>query len=472
MPPDSLEQTLKNLSQFGEMIAQDNTREVWRFEHAGKPLRLHFYERGRARGNPALRELQALQRLQKAEIPSPHAYAAMVGFRLGDRTGDALVLDSIEPAMRLDEHLEKNPSQRIHLRRQLIEILHQFARAGLGHRQLDLRSFLVRNDELLLDDARGVQRGGLKLKHLLRLGHSAAPIATRSDYLEVWRELIPDRKMPLRNPVSHRLWQRFIRTIFSENDNFGLLSIDGWSGVFTRRPPWPVSWARASEQCFTAPDWLRAWPELLRRVEANQLEVIKRADNGDVLAGDIVVGGRSFSVVVKRPRRKYARQVLGSFLFGSRAKRTWAKTWKMLVRAVPCEWPMLLMERRVLGYAVESLIVFERVPGATLAAVDLDQLDLRNRENLFRRAGRTLRKIEDLGFTHTDAKSTNWIVFNEPRKGATPILIDVDGVRHYRWSMMGIERLLRAMKQHPQYTPENSFHLCQGFAPRAKLERD
>jgi hypothetical protein len=133
---------------------------------------------------------------------------------------------------------------------------------------------------------------------------------------------------------------------------------------------------------------------------------------------------------------------------------------------------MLLMERRALGYVVDSILVFERVPGPTLAAVDLDAIPAEQRDELFRRTGQVLRRIDGLGFTHADAKSTNWIVFADPVRGPSPVLIDLDGVRHYRWPMMGIDRLLRAMKQHRQYTPHDSMMLCRGYAPEAKLVQE
>ena len=202
----------------------------------------------------------------------------------------------------------------------------------------------------------------------------------------------------------------------------------------------------------------------LGRIERDELTIIKRADNGDVLSTQLEIGSRPFDIIINAPR-KYIRQHLSAMFSGSPARRTWIKTWKMLIRGIPCEWPMLLMESRVRGYPAESLIVFERVPGATLAAVDLDSDRIKSRQTLFFRAGRRLRLIEKLGFTHTDAKSTNWIVFDDPGNGLIPILVDVDGVRHYRWQMMGIERLLRAMRQHPQYTPDDSYHLCRGYAP-------
>jgi hypothetical protein len=54
-------------------------------------------------------------------------------------------------------------------------------------------------------------------------------------------------------------------------------------------------------------------------------------------------------------------------------------------------------------------------------------------------------------------------------------MIDVDGVRPLNiWLVAwGIQRLLRAMKQHPQYTIADSLALCQGYAPFAgRLEQE
>ena len=57
-------------------------------------------------------------------------------------------------------------------------------------------------------------------------------------------------------------------------------------------------------------------------------------------------------------------------------------------------------------------------------------------------------------------------------RGETPVLIDPDGIRRRKWVALGIERLLRSMKNHPQYTPADSLALCQGYAPWTRLERE
>jgi hypothetical protein len=176
--------------------------------------------------------------------------------------------------------------------------------------------------------------------------------------------------------------------------------------------------------------------------------------------------------VIKRPRRRYWYRYLNEIGRGARARRAWVKAWKMIARNVPSAWPLLLMERRRLGYVVDTLIVFERVPGATLAKADLDAIPPARRDMLFRRTGRLLRKIESLGFSHFDAKASNWIVMPDPKRGESPVLIDIDGVRQRRWVALGIQRLLKSLRSHPQYTPADSLALCQGYAPWTRMEQE
>ena len=126
---------------------------------------------------------------------------------------------------------------------------------------------------------------------------------------------------------------------------------------------------------------------------------------------------------------------------------------------------MLVLQKRAFGYITDAVIVLERVPGDSLAHVDLDAISPPQRDQLFRRAGSILRKIEEFGMSHFDAKSNNWIVRDDPKLGPGPILVDVDGIRFRRWRALGIRRLLRSMLDHPQYTPQDSLALCQGHAP-------
>jgi hypothetical protein len=50
-----------------------------------------------------------------------------------------------------------------------------------------------------------------------------------------------------------------------------------------------------------------------------------------------------------------------------------------------------------------------------------------------------------------------------------PIVVDVDGIRWITPSMWPMKRILRSLREHPQYTAEDSRELCLGYAPRAEL---
>ena len=44
-------------------------------------------------------------------------------------------------------------------------------------------------------------------------------------------------------------------------------------------------------------------------------------------------------------------------------------------------------------------------------------------------------------------------------------MIDTDAVRFRHWPGLGVERLLRSMREHEQYTPADSLALCLGYTP-------
>ena len=485
-----LEEALRDLPRTATLVKDRGYRQVWRFEHEGRAYYLKFYPRATGffradtwrrlfRGSPAFREFERLQRLQKAAIPAPRAVAYLAGLRVADRVGDAVILEALEPSVQLDLYLNDHELRAAPLpdRRRLSEqvrtLVHQLAKAGLGHEDLHLGNFLLHRGKVYLLDGYAVRTGGMVQDDLFRLGHSASRFATRGELVRGWKLLGPEGvPLPSSNPVSDRVYRRFLERATRENRYFGLLDIEGWRGVCFKQAKYPRPWSAASAMSFSSDEWRAGWPDLLRRVEADGLEVIKRSRSGDVLSGVVRLGGRSIDVVIKRPRRRYWYRYLNEIGRGARARRAWLKAWKMIARNVPGAWPLLLMERRRMGYVVDTLIVFERVPGPTLAKVDLDGIAPAQRDMLFRRTGRILRRIEALGFSHFDAKASNWIVMPDEKRGESPVVIDIDGIRQRRWVALGIRRLLKSLKSHPQYTPADSLALCQGYAPWGRFEQE
>ena len=521
MSLSELEEILRDLPRLGTLLKDRPYRQVWRFEVKGRGYFLKFYPRRGSRskrmfrGNPAMREFLRLQWLQRAKVPAPRAVAVLSGFTIAKVKGDAVISEAIEPAVQLDRYLnefelrgERAPDHP-ELSRRVRELVAQLGAAGFGHDDLHLGNFLKRGQELFLLDAYAVTPGGLKMRQILRLGHSVARYATRQDIRRGWELLAPGSTMPRANDLSPTIWRKWLRRIRGGNRYYGnvpqmqaqrhgdteaqrdelaeqrtkssassvSLCLGGsvlskWSGVCFKSWKYPHRYSAASRLEVSESDWEREWPLLLAKMEGGLLEVIKTSRSGDVLAGELTLAGRPIEVIVKRPRRKRWYRYVNEIGRGSRSWRAWKKSWSLIIRNVPAAWPLLVMERRVMGYVVDQAIVFERVPGKTLAVTNLDVMPLTERENLFRRCGRILRRIDNLGLSHFDPKASNWIVTPDERRGPTPILVDVDGVRFYRWPAFGIERLLRSMKEHRQYTAADSLALCQGYAPFTRIERE
>jgi hypothetical protein len=475
--PAALESILKNLPHVGTLIKDRPYRQVWRFELDGRGYYLKFYpQRGLdlrrlIQGSPARREFVRLQWLQKAEVAAPRAIAQLMGFKLNGVSGDAVILQAIEPAVPLDQYIadfisrgEPIPNH-LELAGKIRELLHRLAKAGLGHDDLHPGNMLLKDGEIYLLDAYAVHKGGLTLKNVMQLAHSVRGLATRADLQRGWEELGPGGPLPRFNSVSPRQWRKFIQRSRGENEYFGKLNFGDWRGFHFKHYKFPRRWAIASRLEVTGEDWKKAWPLLWQQIESDQLTTLKRSPSGDVLEGEIILGGKPIPIVVKRPYKRYWYRYLNEIGRGSRAWRAWNKAWTLVVRDIPTAWPLLVLQKRTLGYITDAAIVFTKVDGPTLAGIELNGLPAQDRDRLFRRTGSILRKIDLLRLSHFDAKANNWIVQFDPKLGPRPILVDVDGIRFRRWPALGIERLLRSMKEHRQYTPADSLALCQGYAP-------
>jgi len=477
---ESLESALLDLPSHGRLIKDRAYRQVWRFEFGGKPYYLKFYPMGgvrnwirrRFRGSPAMREFQRLQWLQRAQVPSPRAVAALMGFKIREVRGDALILEGIEPAVQLDKQLNKlemeaEPLWNHHqLAQQLIDLLEKLGRAKLGHSDLHLGNFVLHDNKLHLLDGYAVHRGGLFMDDLFLLATSAHPYATRADLLRAWKQLGPGGAMPETNPRARSIWRSLLDRAFHNDRYFGHLDSAGWSGHFFRHAKFPHRWSTVSRMDISEQDWQGAWPLLLKQIESDQLEVLKRSASGDVLGGEVILAGRPVPIVIKRPKRKFWYRYFNEIGRGSRPRRAWKKAWQLVIRNIPTAWPMLMMEKRTLGYATDAMVVFERIDGPMLSSPKNRAHSPDAYHTLLFRVGRLLRRLEDAGLYLYDSKAENWIIKEDPKLGLIPIIIDVDGVRSIHQGG-GIERLQRSLHQLPTFTPSDERVVFAGYSPGA-----
>jgi hypothetical protein len=379
-----MEEILTDLPRHGALIKNRSYRQIWRFELAGKPYYLKFYPRTRLKhrvhGNPAMKEFLRLQQLQNARIPAPRAANALVGYRLNGNIGDALVIEGIEPSIPFDDYLsdlelrgEPVPN-RADLAFQIVDIVEKLGRAGLGHADLHLGNFLLSSGKLYLLDAYSIRPGGMRHKDVQYLGSSAGRFATRTELMRGWLRLGGVPPLPPRSPLAKRNLRKFIESSLGENDWFGKISIGDWHGHYFKKSKFARRWSTVSGLTFSAADWQQAFPALWSELESNRLEKIKTSPSGDVFAAKVQLGGAALDVVLKRPYKRYWYRYINEIGRGSRARRAWIKAWRLISRNIPTAWPLLVLQKRKLGYVTDSILILERIPGPTLASVELNKI--------------------------------------------------------------------------------------------------
>ena len=133
--------------------------------------------------------------LQRAGVPAPKAVSALMGFRVNDRRGDAVIMEAIEPSIPLDQYFsdfllggKRAPDHRA-IATEIRNLIKQMAQAKLGHDDLHLGNFLLKEGKVYLLDGYAVRRG-MRGQDVYRLAHSVAPFATVTDLMRGWNLLV------------------------------------------------------------------------------------------------------------------------------------------------------------------------------------------------------------------------------------------------------------------------------------------
>ena len=283
------------------------------------------------RGNPAMRKFVRLQWLQKAKVPAPRAVAVLSGFTIDKRQGRRRHLRSHRAggaARSLSARLRNaRPAPRSPpLARQCARSSRRWARRATATMTCTWANLLRTDDGVYLLDAYAVTAGGLKMRQILRLGHSVARYATRQDIKRGWDLLAPARRCPApttsvppsgANPSSRITGRQFLLRQNHQRPN-GAASSSSTGSIPTASPP-PAGCklkkrtGSGNGRCFG------------RRSRAGLLEVLKSSRSGDVLAGEVTLAGRPLEVIVKRARRKKWYRYVNEIGRGSRSWRAWKR---------------------------------------------------------------------------------------------------------------------------------------------------
>ena len=140
------------------------------------------------------------------------------------------------------------------------------------------------------------------------------------------------------------------------------------------------------------------------------------------------------TVYIKRYRRKNLVQTVKDIFRPSRARRAFEVAFALNQHGVATPPPVAVGEVRIGRELKESFLITKEVANAKTffehraLAKDRDQT-----RALIRALARTLAKLHDAGFSHSDANFSNWLVTGPPFPQPNLLAIDLDGVQRKRF---------------------------------------
>jgi tRNA A-37 threonylcarbamoyl transferase component Bud32 len=138
-------------------------------------------------------------------------------------------------------------------------------------------------------------------------------------------------------------------------------------------------------------------------------------------------------VYIKRYRQKNLAQSIKSIFRPSRARRAFECSFVLNELGIATPLPIAVAECRVGRQLKEAILITTAVPNAKTFFEHRALAKRRSHTRILMRAlARTLAKLHDAGFSHSDANFSNWLVIGAPFPKPKLVAIDLDGVRQVR----------------------------------------
>ena|SRR5437867_4758042 len=178
------------------------------------------------------------------------------------------------------------------------------------------------------------------------------------------------------------------------------------------------------------------------------------------------------AVYIKRYRRKNLVQTVKDIFRPSRARRAFECAFALNGHGVATPPPIAVGEARIGRQLKESFLITKEVPYSKTffeyRALAKHKAEIRI---LMRALARTLAKLHDAGFSHSDANFSNWLVTGPAFPQPNLLAIDLDGVQRKRFvsakgAAKDLHRLVRYMSPYErvwfvaQYSRAREQRLC------------
>jgi hypothetical protein len=472
-----------------EPVKRNVAREVWRVTVNGQEFFAKLYrERGlRGKLRSAVRGPGCSLEWRAGEYARKHGVATVeqIAFGIVGRRGlgglGILVTRALPAAMPLNMYWERNvlsasPKQRQRRANAIIEATASaVARAhqcGFHHRDLHAGNLLaaVGQDDVpfvVFVDLHNTRlsrhvHDRLAIRNLAQLNQWFRTRATRADRLRFLRHYIAFRNELSRrassgptielnyralvdasNQASERharwLWAKRDRSSMRDGKYFCRLKTrNSWRGHAYLWAKHPSEHSLASGMHLTRTQWRQWLDNPLDLIRRDRSGLIKDSHSAMVCRAQLSTNDGPLDVVCKRSRPRTLLKKFYYLFCSSRNLKNWKRGYQLLNRNLPTARPLAVMERRVAGLLLDSIVLTEAIVGArdfdVLARMDFPHLDpttLRHlKDDLIDELVRLVKDLQAKGFAHRDFKAPNLLVQWDPAGDRPPrlTLVDLDGL--------------------------------------------
>lgn len=394
------------------------------------------------------RELDGLNRLQAANVLTP---ALLFTGRSKDDTAYVIISEAINGARNADECLKQaDETERLVLAKRLIQAVAEHHRAGLIQTDLYPKNFLIQGDHVYTIDGDAIRHLPTFFRSWFELNNLSI-LLSKFDILDLKKhqsELLEAYKSVRQNLAGSpcmitwlAMWHRHktMRT-YADKKVFRQCS----DVAVTQTQDSYLAINRTCDEQAIASQMQN--PDVL--LNAASSTMLKLGNTCTI--GMVTLGG--MRAVVKRYNIKNFWHGLGRAFRPSRAARSWANAFRLILCGISTPKPIALLEKRFFGLRREAYFVSEFVDALDVAQFFEVENDANHRQEVAEELANLFYKLYLLRISHGDFKATNIKIL-----AGSPVLLDLDSMVQHRcswWSTLRHARDLKRFMRNWQHQPQ------------------